>query len=253
MKREIIQAFLRIRDGFSPDRVVADPELNAQFLAACRQRGLTEPDERLNLGLLNARKASALTDFKTERRTSFRDSDEYSFAAEIAIRFLERRDGVTLDQVICSPRRVSEFDSIARRISPGYTSLEYRWAALKLRKKRKLRPELLAQVCRPDQVVNSRVGSLDLARVPTEQGVYIFFDLRETLYVGEAQNLRKRLAKHLEHSDNKGLARWLWERGSDDLNVEVQVLPQNTSARVRRAMEAELIRSRSPAFNVKGK
>jgi excinuclease UvrABC nuclease subunit len=44
------------------------------------------------------------------------------------------------------------------------------------------------------------------------------------LYVGEAINLRKRLRKHLDHSDNKGLARWLWENGATDLHLKIHVL-----------------------------
>ena len=40
-----------------------------------------------------------------------------------------------LDQVICDPDLAQEFDNHAARLAPGYTPLEYRWAALGLRKK----------------------------------------------------------------------------------------------------------------------
>ncbi len=70
------------------------------------------------------------------------------------------------------------------------------------------------------------------------------------LYIGEAENLFKRLKKHLDHSDNKGLARWMWEHGMDDVQLEVQVLAAETKTIVRRALETELIRSRLPLFNV---
>jgi hypothetical protein len=56
----------------------------------------------------------------------------------------------------------------------------------------------------------------------------------------------------LDHSDNKGLARWLWENGIRDLHVEYHVLPAGTTARVRKALEMELICSRNPIFNVAG-
>jgi len=254
MMTDIIRdAFIETCNGFSTDRVVADPRLNSEFVAACGRRGLTASPAELNTQLLNARKASRLQGIKATRQTSFRDQGEYQFASEIAIRFLERRDQVTLDQVICSPERAQEFDEIAARICPGYEPLQYRWSALYLRKQRSLKPELLAQVVQPEQVINLSVRDLDICTVPQGQGLYVIFDSSNTLYVGEAQNLRRRIAKHLEHSDNKGVARWLWEHGTGDLHVELQILPPTTTTKVRRALELELIHSRQPVFNVAGR
>lgn len=247
------EAFAGIRSGYSADRVVADPELNSNFLAECRQNGCELTDEQINQALLNVRKASGLSDERSSHRTSFPNETDYSFASEIAIRYLERRDGVTLDQVICDPSRAAEFDGLAARICSGYTPLQYRWAALNLRKKRGLKPERFSHVCPPVQVMNVRIEELATPTIPVAQGLYLFFSEEETLYVGESTNLRKRLSKHLEHSDNKGLARWLWEHGRDRLNVEIQILPAGTKAKVRRALEAELIQSRKPVFNVSGR
>ena len=101
MTQGVCIAFRAIARGFSTDRVVADPELNQQFLGECRKRALTAPDEDLNRSLLNARKASHLSDYKTTKMTSFSDLDDYEFASEMAIRFLERREQTTLDQVLC--------------------------------------------------------------------------------------------------------------------------------------------------------
>jgi len=251
--KDLLAAFLAVSQGFSPDRVVADPTLNDRFLHECRTAGLSAPDDELNRRLLNLRKASALGRGITVQRTAFPDASDYEFASEIAIRFLERRDGVTLDQVICDPARAAEFDQVATRICPGFSPLEYRWAALRLRKKRKLRPERLAQVCRPVSVINVPVSGIDTTKVPTSPGLYIFYETSAVLYVGESTNLRKRITKHLDHSDNKGLARWLWEAGTDSLHVELQLLPPGTATKVRKALEAELIDSRRPVFNVAGK
>lgn len=248
----IREVFLEVRDGYSADRVVADPELDSRFLSLCRNKGMDSQDEELNRRLLNVRKSGSFSDIKTTRRTSFRNESDYSFASEIAIRFLERRDGVTLDQVICSPPRSLEFDEVADKICPGYTPLQYRWAALNLRKKRKLKPETLSHICSPLDVIISKAGTINSDDIPAKQGLYIFFDSNNVLYVGESLNLRSRLKKHLDHSDNKGLAHWIWDHGDDDLNIEIQVLPANTTTRVRRAMESELIVSRNPLFNIKG-
>jgi hypothetical protein len=245
----VLRAFHQVRDGWSPDRVVADPDLNRLFEAECRKLGLEIRVGECNRILLNLRRSSHLSDLHSAR-TTFPEQGDYEFACEIAIRFLERRDGVTLDHVVCDPVRAAEFDELAARIAPGYSALQYRWAALSLRKNRRLRPEPIGRAIQPTSIVQQRVDQIDSADVPPAQGLYIFFAGSECLYVGEAQDLRSRLKKHLDHSDNRGLARWLWEHGGDAVYVEWQALPPTTHTRTRKAMECELIRSRRPVFNV---
>jgi site-specific DNA-methyltransferase (adenine-specific) len=249
MKSKLIAALDATCQGFSPDRVVADPELNAAFLSEAGRLGLTAAAATLNRSLLNLRKAGDLRGRKS-KKTSFADEGDYRFAAEMAIRFLERRDGISLDSIICDPQLAAEFDACGARIAPGYSPLQYRWAAFNLRKASRLKPELLARVAPPVAVAIHSVKDLDLGKIPAEQGLYIFFMATGALYVGEAENLFKRLKKHLDHSDNKGLARWMWEHGTDDVHVEIQVLAADMKTIVRRALETELIRSRTPLFNV---
>lgn len=103
-----------------------------------------------------------------------------------------------------------------------------------------------------EAVVTLRATDVKLDDLPARAGLYLFVEPTRVLYVGECGSLRKRLGRHLDHSDNKGLARWLWEHGTPDLHIEYHVLPVGTPARVRKAMEAELIRSRKPFFNLAG-
>ena len=153
--------------------------------------------------------------------------------------------------MLCDPGLASEFDRRAADIAPGLSSLQYRWAALNLRKAKKFAPEVASRIAPPIAVYTYRAATLELSDLPTEQGLYLLFANAQLLYVGEAENLRIRIKKHLDHSDNKGFARWLWEFGTDELHIEVQVLAADTERRVRKALELELIRSREPMFNVK--
>jgi hypothetical protein len=150
---------------------------------------------------------------------------------------LERKHEVSLDEIICDPTLVKEFDSLAASVAQGYTLLQYRWAALSLRKGRKLKPELLARVARPRKILTFRVADIELDSIPSVQGLYLFFTRKQVLYVGEAENLYKRIKKHLEHSDNKDLAHWFWEQGPQSLHLEIQVLSPSTETRIRRALE----------------
>ncbi len=250
MKSKLRAAYELACSGYSPDRVVADPELDEVFLKECRCLGLVEPASALNRSLLNLRKQGGLRGLKSKRST-FLEEDEYRFAAEIAARFVERRDALSLDDIICDPEVATEFDRLADRIAPGYRPVEYRWAALNLRKGRQLKPEVVSRVIPAETVEILEVASVDLSRLPAKQGLYVFLTKHSTLYVGEAENLQNRIRKHLDHSDNKGFARWLWGDGPSEILVEVHVLPSDTSTRVRRALETELIRSRDPLFNIR--
>jgi len=247
--QELIQAYITASEGYSVDRVIADPKLNAIFLEECHRLGLQGPPSDLNRRLLNLRKRGLVK--RSQRITRFTDLDEYAFASEIAVRFLMRRDSTTLDEIICDPGRAQEFDGIASDLAPGFQSVQYRWAALSLRKQRKLPPELVSRVASPPiDVVRYKVIDLDVQDVPQCQGLYLFHSSSEVLYVGEATNLRSRMKKHLDHSDNKGLARWLWEQGDGDLRLELHVLEEATPTLARKALERELIHSRHPIFNV---
>jgi len=255
MKAQVRDAFLTVRDRYPPDRVVADPQLNQAFISKCRRMGLADSIKALNQKLLNLRKGGDLKGLPRSVRTSFRNEEEYRFASEIAARHLERQKNVTVDEIICDPELVREFDSIAADLAPAFSPFQYRWAALNLRKAKRLKPELLSRVAPAQTVSLGLVTQLDVVSISSKQGLYVFYDpeSRQTLYVGEAANLRKRLEKHLDHSDNKSLARWLWEHGFEKLYLELHLLPEVTPTRVRRALESELIESRRPVFNVQGR
>ena len=251
MKNTVREAFLRMRNGHSPDVVIADPHLNERFIRECCARGLSASATELNFCLMNLRKTGNLHGIKS-KRVSVNDQAEYRFASEIAIRFLERRDQITLDRILCDPVRAAEFDTNAAKIAPGFSSFQYRWAALNLRKRRKLQPELLGKVVAPETVISCSITELEAEQIPVRSGLYLFIESSRVLYVGECHNLRKRISKHLDHSDNKGLAHWFWQHGMQEVHVEYHVLPAGVSTRVRKALEAELIRSRNPVFNIAG-
>lgn len=244
------QAFDIVRSGYSPDRVVADPAMNALFLEECSRLAIPLSPTELNCALLNLRKRGALRGIRSAR-TAFQNEDEYRFAAEIAARHLERREGRTLDRILCEPVLAAEFDELASSIAPGFLNVQYRWAALNLRKSRRMQPELLVQIIRPTRVQVHKVKDLSLTSLESGQGLYFFYTPTEPLYIGETHSLRNRLAKHLDHSDNKALARWMWEFGVENLFLEVQVFETAVSQKVRRALEAEMILSRKPLFNIK--
>ncbi len=247
-------AFREIHDGWSTDEVILKDSLNAAFIRRCRQ-SLPDADEtQLNWTLLNLRKAGKL-EAKATKRVSIRH-DDYIHAAEIAARYMYDRYRLTTDGVMCDPQRRSEFDAMAQAVTPDVPAYRLRKAAFSLRKARKLRPELVTRVADWDRQIISlpakKIAS-DAKIVPTNPGVYIFRDASGYLYIGESANLRTRVAKHLDHSDRKSLAHYLWKKGVEDVIVELHAFDPQSNARLkemRRAYESELIRSRKPRFNI---
>ena len=70
LDKGVIEAFRRSSQGFSVDRVIADPELDASFLDACYSLGLGESPVFLNMRLFRIRKSGRLTGVvPTTRRT----------------------------------------------------------------------------------------------------------------------------------------------------------------------------------------
>jgi len=135
----VVQAFVDVRDGWSADYVLLNPEKDLDFLQRCWRLGAVAAPEELNWTLMNARKDGKLKGLTSVRSFALSKSemDKFSFAAEMAMRELqerarteEQRDNVSLDKLLCSPRLSSDFDVLAKQVAPGFSSLQYRWAAM---------------------------------------------------------------------------------------------------------------------------
>ncbi|WP_010588267.1 DNA methyltransferase [Schlesneria paludicola] len=195
----IIEAFKQSSGGYSADRVVADPKLDAAFLKACAKQGLKDRPADLNRTLFRLRKAGKLQSVPTLHRTEFRweDTDEYLFASEIAWRQIHDQTQATIDDILCDPALAKQFDEIAAKFAPGHTSLEYRWAALKLRKVQNTastRSSRLAQIKLPKSW--SSTDHAKLTALQGEPGLYMVYAANhQPLYAGETFDLGKQLGK----------------------------------------------------------
>ena len=152
------------------------------------------------------------------------------------------------------PALRSQFDAIVVKLNPKADLYLTRKAAFQLRKTRRLRPELISRLADWGRKVQMHVID-DLRKsvgvVEPHPGIYIFRDQTGYLYIGQTENLRKRMAEHLAESHNASLAKYL--KSAQAATVELHSFDPKSRAkevRVRRAYESELIRSRKPRFNV---
>ncbi len=245
----IIQAFGEVRDGYSVDRVIADPQLNRRFLRRCREFGLSGTDYDLNWALMNARKKGDLSHLPKTKRYTISEIDEFEYASELAVRYLQQEKTVSLDQIMCDPELAGEFDGYASRLAPGFSSLQYRWAALGLRKAGRLGGEAGEIDRMPDLDPLGKVATLRLGKVPEVGGLYLFSSEDERVFLGQTDNLRHRMDRHMEVSASHGLPDWLWDTKKKPLQIWVAGLPEVTRS-IRQKMEVLLVRMWKPLLNL---
>jgi site-specific DNA-methyltransferase (adenine-specific) len=248
---KIIQAFLEVRDAYSPGKVIADPELDRKFLRRCRELGLAGTDYELNWTLMNARKAGKLSGFsdliKTRSYSVGKVIDEFEYASELAVRYMQKSKNVSLDQIICDPEFAKEFDMYASRLSPNFSSLQYRWAALGLRKAGRLGKKVDQIGELPELESFGRISGLELGKIPEVGGLYLFSSRDKPVFLSQTDNLRHRLESHIKVSGS-GLPSWLWDVRSAPLQLGAAPLPGITRS-FRQAMELVMVKQWSPVLN----
>lgn len=203
--RMVIESYLQTRDGFSADRVVADPVLNGAFVDACRCRGLAGRPVDWNRTLFRLRKAGRLPrlECRPPQMMGRKEMDPFSFASEIALQQLTAQSDRTLDEVLCDPTTAAQFDQLAAKFAPGYTPLQYRWAAIDLRKRtHKVGQHARARLRQLNRNDFPRAKSrlrVDFESLMNRFAVYLLrSETGRSIYVGETYNLGARLRTHFE-------------------------------------------------------
>ncbi|MDC0295574.1 DNA methyltransferase [bacterium] len=198
-EQSIIDAFMESADGHSADYLLCDPGLNSNFVKSCRKRSVPGDPRLWNSFLLRVRKSGKLPrSVATGQRLSTQEMDPYSDASEVASRLMTLDYGMTLDELLCSPEAIQEFDQMAQSFSSGHSSFEYRWSALALRKRattKRFRTIATEQKQHWATQKLPRRRSLEscLAKQYEHSGVYALFDENFPVYVGETSNLRERI------------------------------------------------------------
>ncbi len=232
--RGVQEAFRLIHQGFSVDRVVIDPRLNASFIATCKKLGLAGDACSWNILLFRLRKEGKLNEIEITKPSdlSWEQCDPFLAASEIALQtMLDREEAESLDEIFCDPVLAKKFDELAVELTPGFSILEYRWGALKIR------DQAETACCQGEILYNTR--SSQLKRLLTKQfslsklnqaeldatiqkkvsdqpGIYLILAQGEqALYVGETNNLKQRLL-----AQSKSFQSNYWQKISEDLSIK---------------------------------
>jgi DNA modification methylase len=205
VERQVVEAFLRSRDGCASDWLFLDPDLNQQFLSACQGLGIPGDALAWNLLLMRLRKSGRLPHVEVAHRRQVTESerDAYSFASEIAWSVVSRKNnGISLDRMFCEPSLASLFDEVARTYSPGFRPIEYRSAAFWIRKRAyEVRAKASGRFRRPKLDWQSRSSVSTFLNGRTD-GAYLLRSAPDAkLYAGQTLNLKGRFDRHLENDE----------------------------------------------------
>ena len=250
----VAQAYLETREGYSVDRVIADPEMNRLFLHRCRELGASGTDFELNWKLMYARKNRYLSNMPKTRKYTAGRIDDFEFSSEIALVHVKnevnRREHriITLDKILCDPDLARNFDQIAEKLAPGFSSLEYRWAALSVRKAAGRHWKEALEKSQPEFHVVGSTKSIRPSKIPNEQGIYLFRCEDQSIFVSHTDNLRSRIERHFDSSDSKGVPDWLYDSGRNAIYLGILPMPRVTVTE-RKLVELKAVATYEPLFN----
>ena len=239
----VARAYADVREDKSVDYCVAEPEANLLFLNRCWELGAAASPFELNWVLMNARKANHFEDLELSRsaRTSIpRDRlDLFAFASDMAMRHLQdrvysedRRD-VSIDKILCEPHLAREFDKLARLITPGFSSFEYRWAAISLRKARRSKPRSSPSSCFTSV---GYVEDLSIQKLSDRSGVYWITEGENSLFMGVANNLRTQCDSLIQRLGFRIVPEWMEERPKVKPVLHVHECPHTMSKQTHAAL-----------------
>ena len=248
VREVIVDAFYTAHDGYSIDWLLADPPLQTVFHHECREAGLMGGAADWNRELLRLRKTGGFPKRGLVKKVHVSDDelDAYEFAAEAAWRQASDKFGhPSLDEIFCDPEKAATFDRAAKRFAPGFEPVQYRWAALRLRKASR---ELVDDVKQYHFVFAKRdFGRFHTwdhfrpARFVGQAGVYLLRGHdKEPLLVGRTLDLGRRLEQHA------------YCRAIGDLIAHVSILTGDDlpSDEYCAAFREELVRRHQPKWNV---
>jgi len=244
-EKAVTRAFLLTRRKFSSDRVVADPEINADFIKACHDLGIEDSVFHLNLALIGLRKHKKLE--ARSERSVIPDQWRVAVASEMAARAMYYRHDVSVDTMLAHPELVAEFDRMAASITPGFSPLQYRWAALNVRKKGS-RSKVEARVI--DKLEWSNRLSFDaVSNVPSDEGVYTLFDRDMRLFVAGTQDLRESIEGQQTIAHTQFFEADLWRPNPQGMVWQYVRLPDSNSD-FRFGIVRALVGKWNPIFNI---
>ncbi|NNM84223.1 MAG: GIY-YIG nuclease family protein [Phycisphaerales bacterium] len=252
--KQIVQdAFIATRQGTSADFVICNDALRGDFIRRCQASNAEVTEVLCNTTLLNLRKSGRLRDLPATARSQGATAPTgYETLVFQLVRMLERSLGTNVDHIICDPKIRQQFDDGLVLFGMRLSAAEGRLTALRLRKSAMLRPEPVGKFVRSKLSGMIQLAELEAkcSQLPEASGAYIFFSESATLYIGKADNLRRRLDDHASTWTFRELVRLI--KANKIPEIWLAFHETGLTGGSLSAYESELIQSQAPVHNRAG-
>lgn len=228
----ILRVFERLRDGFSVDRFLADPQLAIQFEEACRKLNLKAPGAAIARRLLAIRKRTGGGSLSPTTRFDRRPGlvDRFGPAVEFAMVKMRVRYGASVDDILSHVDIGFQFEEIASTILEGGDSVDYRLCALQIRKARHLdkKDQAVFEQTSSAEIFDrmESLGTLEQAsEAPkTGRGHLILSEPNRPLYVCHSRNIGELTSRLNGRRFVEGVAKFNGFWKPDPAHIDIGVI-----------------------------
>lgn len=257
----ISAAFEKTRQGYEVDRVLIDASLRKEFLREVKKYKVNASDTMICRGLQAIRKSNRydINLSPTTNRAGVH-AEKYFYAAELAFTQLTYQFEFTVDDIVTDADIADSYVSICKKIDSTGSALEYKWAALSLRKQRSLTKKRIEKILhvRPSMITRKfhhfgTLDSIDFSKLPISGGVFAFSENSTKdryLYIGAAKNIRSAVVPFKNATPFKNLAGEFWLPDSSRIHLEAGHFDRKYFDASPRDLSFRLIDKYKPVFNV---
>jgi hypothetical protein len=259
----IARAFEETRKGYAVDRVLADPEQAREFFKRCHKLGVKAPEHAIALRLFRIRKSPG-HGARIARATAPRENRDFSpflFAAEMASAQIRYLYGASIDDIMAYPEIGGEFDRLAAKIRPGWTPLDYRLAALHVRKsqyidKEKELPLFEKILKKPADKTVAEYGplsGLNLRNVEKTDGIIGLLEKTRSsrfLYIATAKSVQDAVIPFTKIETFAALGNSFWSPSLASIHLVVFGIHEFFEDAPQATWAKKLVREKTPVFNM---
>jgi hypothetical protein len=257
----LAKAFESVREGYELDRVIVDPSLSKRLLRECRSFGVDAPPSAIYKRLQTFRKSARYgIKFKKTTRIHGIDPEPFFYAAELGYVQLSYRRKASIDDIITEPEIGDLFVELCRTMAPTGSAMEFKWAALSLRKMRSFEKDkadhLLSVKTKDIESQLETVGTMDRvvsASIPKTTGIFSLAEVNghaKYLYVGSGDNLRDSVEPFSAAKPLLAMAGRFWSPSASDITLSIGSMPKRWNGASARDWSLRLIQDYRPLFNM---
>lgn len=247
VEKAVIAAYESAGQGYPVDYLLCDKTLNKKFIKQCLAEGIGGSAAIWNRYLMQLRKSGSLPkSTKVPIHLTAGDLEGFGFASEVAWRLLSIDYQKTLDDILCSPDFAEEFDRLSAEYGPASgaaTSLDFRRAAISIRKRAKVARQTATQQFGDWIDSKKKLATVELGgsmNVPEKSGVFVLSSGEARIFVDESQNMRSKVEELLANPN--------WQLLEPD---KVSYVEYDGSQSMRYGLKSALVQREKPLLNVR--